>query len=63
MKVFNKNNFTINTLAPGQSNYAKSNLHITHDFTEVTNGHYIIRVYSKDQNDDLPETGSLKPSK
>ena len=63
MKVFNKNNFMIHSLVPTHTRYAQSNLHITSEFTEVTNGHYLIRVYTRENEDnELPETDNLKPS-
>ncbi len=62
MKVFNKNNFMIHSL--GDDRYGYSNIHVTNDFTEVTNGHYLIRVYSKKKDrEDLPATDKLKPLK
>jgi len=62
MKVFNKNNFMIHSLVPREYKYGLG-IHITNDFTEATNGHYLIRVYCRDEEkDNLPETENLKPS-
>ena len=64
MKVFNKNNFMIHSLASGYPSHAKENIHVTSDFTEATNGHYLIRVYTKDEKEaDVPETDNLKALK
>ena len=63
MKVFNKNNFMIHSLASGYPSYAKEYIHVTSDFTEATNGNYLIRVYSKDEKEDVPKTDNLKALK
>ena len=64
MKVFNKNNFMIHLLAPKDTAYYQHNIRITNDFTEVTNGYYLLRVSSKEEKkENLPETDNLKPSK
>lgn len=63
--MYNKTNFRIASLAPGDQRYYLNGIHITEDFTEVTNGHYLMRVDSvkKGEHDDLPEREGLKPDK
>jgi len=64
MKVFNKNNFMIHLLAPKDTAHYQSCIRITNDFTEVTNGHYLLRVSSKEEKkENLPEIDNLKSSK
>lgn len=63
--MYNKTNFRIASLAPGDQRYYLNGIHITEDFTEVTNGHYLMRVDSvkKSEHDELPEREGLKPVK
>lgn len=63
--MYNKTNFRIASLAPGKERYYLDGIHITEDYTEVTNGHYLMRVDSvkKDEHDDLPEKEGMKPTK
>lgn len=63
--MYNKTNLRIASLIPGEGRYGYQGIHITDDYTEVTNGHYLMRVDSvrKDEHDELPEREGLKPSK
>lgn len=63
--MYNKTNFRIASLAPGDERYYLNGIHITEDFTEVTNGHYLMRVASvkKGEHNELPEREGLKPAK
>ena len=63
MKLFNKNNSMIYSLVP-KDNEHYQRIRITDDFTEVTNGHYLLRVSTKEEKkEDVPETDNLKPLK
>lgn len=63
MKLFNKNNFMIHSLVPKDSAHYQR-IRITDDFTEVTNGHYLLRVSTKEEKKEVvPETDNLKPLK
>lgn len=43
--IFNRTNFRIHSLVPkDEYGYQVKGLHVTPDYTEVTNGHYLIRV-------------------
>jgi len=42
--IYNKNNFQIADLAPKEGGYYQDGVHVTNDYTEVTNGHYVVRV-------------------
>ncbi len=42
--IYNRNNFAIAVLAPGAERHYLDGIHITPEFTEVTNGHYLVRV-------------------
>ena len=42
--VLNKHNLAIHKLAPKERVYYLNGIHVTDDFTEVTNGHYLVRV-------------------
>jgi|26BtaG_2_1085354.scaffolds.fasta_scaffold07712_3 hypothetical protein len=63
--ILNKEDLLIYTLAEKNDRYATSNVHITEKFTEVTNGHYAIRVFvsPKDDTKDLPVTKEHRPYK
>jgi len=51
--IFNKTNFRIYSLAEKEARYHLNGIHVTPDYTEVTNGHYLIRV-------DAPYKGKRK---
>jgi len=51
--IFNKTNFRIHSLAEKEARYYLNGIHVTPDYTEVTNGHYLIRV-------DAPYKGKRK---
>lgn len=62
MKVFNKNNFSIHSLL-SRGDYSRyPEVHVTNEFTEVTNGHFLVRVTTVEEKDGLPQTEHLKPS-
>lgn len=43
--LFNRHNFSIASLCPkAEDRYIANGIHLTKDYTEVTNGHYLIRV-------------------
>ena len=42
--IFNRKNFLVAAMAPGDKERGNSGVHVTHKFTEVTNGHYAVRV-------------------
>lgn len=42
--IYNRKNFLIGSLAPGDKERQNVGVHVTHKFTEVTNGHYAVRV-------------------
>ena len=42
--IYNKNNFQIADLAPKEGKYYQNGVHVTNDYTEVTNGHYVVRI-------------------
>lgn len=42
--IYNKKNFLIASLAPGDKERENLGVHVTHKWTEVTNGHYAVRV-------------------
>ena len=54
--VYNKHNFEIAKLCTKESRYHVCDVvHLTESFTEVTNGHYLVRVESAKENpEDLP---------
>jgi hypothetical protein len=53
--VFNKFNFDLASLAAGEQRYCLNGIHVTNDFTEVTNGHYLMRISTPQINpDELP---------
>jgi len=55
MRTFNKNNFSIASLVGREKKYEE--IHITDGYTEVTNGHFLMRVYSAEtEKGDLPES-------
>ena len=65
--IYNKANFRIHSLA-GKDRYGGESIHVTPDYTEVTNGHYLIRVdaphndiYRKKTLQDLPQPNGYKP--
>jgi len=52
--IYNKNNFSIHALCDKDRDYL--GVHVTPKFTEVTNGHYLLRVSTPEIDmDDLPE--------
>lgn len=57
--IYNKYNFSIRVLAGGGNPFYGDSLHITKEYTEVTNGHYLVRVYIPVDNnvDELPDCG------
>lgn len=61
MKAFNKNNFSIASLVKREQ---REQVHVTDDYTEVTNGHFLVRVSSVEiKKEDLPEgPAGSKPS-
>ena len=48
MKIYNKNNFRIISLIKKPHYRYAHKLHVTKDFTEVTDGHFLMRVASKE---------------
>jgi len=42
--IYNRNNFSIASLCPGDERYYINGIHFTPEHTEVTNGHYLARV-------------------
>ena len=42
--IYNKNNFQIAELTPKEGKYYQNGVHVTNEYTEVTNGHYAVRV-------------------
>lgn len=60
--MFNKTNFRISALLPKDG--FLTHLHLTDQFTEVTNGHYLIRVDAiKSFNyEDLPKVDDIEPT-
>lgn len=42
--LYNKHNFQIASLSPGDQRYYLDGIFVTPDYTEVTNGHYLVRV-------------------
>ena len=60
MRLFNKVNFSIGKL---QGERHLEGMRITSDFTEVTNGHYLVRVgtTAEIKNDDLPAVNEQLP--
>lgn len=65
--IFNKKNFIIGALAPGEREYGKAGgVHVTHKFTEVTNGHFVVRVNVPPKSDkelEIPKDKYHKPVK
>lgn len=68
--IYNRNNFSIVSLSPGSERYYLDGVHVTPDYTEVTNGHYLARVSVPFKGDslkealaDLPEVEGHKPKK
>ena len=65
--IFNKTNFRIHSLAEKASGDYSTGIRVTPDFTEVTNGHYLVRVDApfkgkrKEALRDLPICGDFKP--
>ena len=65
--IYNKTNFRIHSLAEKESRYYLNGLHVTPNYTEVTNGHYLIRVDApfsgkrKEVLKDLPTPNNYKP--
>lgn len=63
MTVLNKKNLDICRLSPGDVEH-NSGLHITEKFTEITNGHYVVRVsIVKQDSVELPKSKLHKPLK
>lgn len=64
--IYNKSNFQIVSLAPGKDRYHISGIHITKDYTEVTNGHYVVRVSTpvnkKEMAKEFSRLGNKKPT-
>jgi len=63
--IYNKNNFQIADLAPNENRYYQNGIHVTNKYTEVTNGHYAVRV-STPKNaekmvEDFPMLDNKKP--
>lgn len=60
--IYNKNNFIIASLCPGDyGRYYLDGVHVTPKYTEVTNGHYLMRVQAPVQaKEDLPEIENHK---
>ena len=56
VSIYNKHNFGIAKLCSKEDRYDVYNtIHLTKDFTEVTNGHYLVRIESiKENPEDLP---------
>jgi hypothetical protein len=66
--IYNKHNFSIHHLQDKSND--KYGVHITKDFTEITNGQYVVRVYTpfgadtESKIEDLPDVeGELGPKK
>jgi len=58
--IYNKNNFIIASLCPSERYYLDG-VHVTPKYTEVTNGHYLMRVQAPVQvKEDLPEIENHK---
>jgi len=62
--IYNKNNFSIHNLEDKHSgNMVHNIIHVTKEFTEITNGHYAVRVYAPygdyvdSKAEDLPNVG------
>jgi len=63
IKLFNKQNFSIASLAPNKNTYQQEFIHITDNYTEVTNGHYLCRITTQSiAKEDLPINNGLKPN-
>ena len=55
--IYNKNNFSIASLCPGEwGRYYLDGVHVTPGHTEVTNGHYLVRVSVPFKGKALKET-------
>lgn len=66
MTIYNKNNFLIGTLASKERFGQASGVHVTEKLTEVTNGHYLVRISVPKDCDatvDLPQNRAHKPRK
>ena len=63
--IFNKLNFFISRLAPKSGSGPYYGVHVTEKCTEVTNGHYAVRVacVPEAKRDELPVVSSAKPIK
>jgi len=58
MRLYNKHNFAIHTLAPDENRYYLSGIHVTQKHTEVTNGHFVFRLTALESDAaDLPAQG------
>lgn len=61
--IYNKTNFRIHALTE-KSRYYLDGLHVTPEYTEVTNGHYLIRVSTPEGKvEDLPKANGHEPVK
>ena len=68
--IYNRNNFSIASLCSGESRYYLNGVHFTPEHTEVTNGHYLVRVSApfsgkslKEALNDLPKVEHHEPKK
>ena len=66
--IYNRNNFSIASLCPGDERYYLNGIHFTPEHTEVTNGHYLARIavpFSgkklKEALNDLPKVEHYEP--
>lgn len=68
--LYNRNNFSIASLCPGDMAYYHNGVHVTPEHTEVTNGHYLARVTVpfrgkelKEALNNLPKVENHEPKK
>lgn len=61
--LYNKNNFQIADLAPKDARYYQNGVHITKNYTEVTNGHYAVRVSTPKDKEKIVEEFPLLEGK
>jgi len=66
--IYNRNNLSIASLCSGESRYYLDGVHFTPEHTEVTNGHYLVRVTTpfsgktlKETLNDLPKVEHYEP--
>ena len=63
--IYNKNNFQIADLAPKENTHYLNGIHVTNSYTEVTDGHYAVRVSTPKDGEkmveEFPRLGNKKP--